>query len=117
MARPYFSRGLQAALNSDPVSFQQGIDGPEPVRAERVGRVAGRHEQHHFARSSRLATGTLACPDCDAPVAPPAPPVSPADPLGCGFCHHFAAVRDFLSLAAPTRPARVEVRVVQRTRG
>jgi hypothetical protein len=40
--------------------------------------------------------------------------VSPAEPIGCPFCGHAAAVRDFLSLAAPTRPARVEVRVVER---
>ena len=31
----------------------------------------------------------------------------------CGFCLYSATVRDFLSLAEPTRPARVEVRVVQ----
>jgi hypothetical protein len=42
--------------------------------------------------------------------------MSPSDPLGCGFCEHVAAVRDFLSLAAPPRPARVEVRVFRRTR-
>ena len=56
-----------------------------------------------------LATGTLACPRCDAPVAPLGP-MSPADPLGCPFCAHAGAVRDFLSLDLPTRPARVEVR-------
>ena len=111
MARPYFSRGLQAALNSDPVSFQQGIDGPEPVRAERVGRVAGRHEQHHFARSSRLATGTLACPDCDAPVALGDARVRPPDPMRCPYCLLDGAVRDFLTLGEPVRPARVAVRV------
>ena len=33
-------------------------------------------------------------------------------PLGCPYCDHTAAVRDFLSLASPTRPARVAVRVV-----
>jgi hypothetical protein len=39
--------------------------------------------------------------------------MSATDPLTCPFCGHGATVRDFLSLAAPTRPARVEVRVVQ----
>jgi hypothetical protein len=34
--------------------------------------------------------------------------------MGCPFCRHDGAVRDFLSLAAPSRPARVEVRVVRR---
>ncbi|MGB7161269.1 MAG: hypothetical protein WBD40_24640, partial [Tepidisphaeraceae bacterium] len=55
-----------------------------------------------------------ACPRCDAPVALGGP-VSPADPLGCPFCGHDGAVRDFLSLAAPTRPTRVVVRIVHRT--
>jgi hypothetical protein len=29
------------------------------------------------------------------------------------MCDHVAAVRDFLSLATPQRPARVHVRVVE----
>lgn len=66
--------------------------------------------------SWRLATGTLACPRCDAPVAPPADPLTPADALRCSYCDHGGAVRDFLSLAQPTRPARVEVRVIHRAR-
>jgi len=37
--------------------------------------------------------------------------VGPAEALACPFCLHSGAVRDFLSLAEPTRPARVEVRV------
>ena len=59
----------------------------------------------------RLGTGTLACPHCDAPVALAAGGVSPADRLACPFCHHGGAVRDFLSLADPSRPARVVVQV------
>jgi hypothetical protein len=39
--------------------------------------------------------------------------MSATDPLICPFCGHRATVRDFLSLAVPTRPARVEVRVNQ----
>ena len=102
------------ALDSIAVTFQRGIDGAEPLRPEHIGRLGGRHERRPATVSTRLAVGTLACPDCDAPVAPPARPLAPADPLGCGFCQHSATVRDFLSLAAPTRPTRVEVRVVQR---
>jgi hypothetical protein len=98
------------------VTFQRGIDGPEPLRHDPIGRGGETQEQRRVARSSRLAIGTLACPGCDAPVAPPPTPLSPADPLGCGFCQHSAAVRDFLSLAVPTRPTRVEVRVVHRLR-
>ena len=36
---------------------------------------------------------------------------TPAEPLACGYCGHGAPARDFLSLAQPTRPARVTVRV------
>jgi hypothetical protein len=89
--------------------FQPGIDGPEPLR-----RAGGRLEERRVARTSLLAIGTLACPSCDAPIAPPLGPCSPGDPLACGFCDHTGAVRDFLSLAAPSRPTRVDVRVVRR---
>ena len=88
---------------------------PEPP-----GRPGGLYEKRRSASSTALADGTLACPSCDAPVAPPPRPLSPAAPLGCGFCLHEGAVRDFLSLAAPTRPTRVTVhvrlRVPQRAR-
>jgi hypothetical protein len=93
------------------VAFHRGIDGSDPVRGERIGRL---HEEHRLARSRLLATGTLACPRCDAPVSPGSQSLSPAEPLGCPFCGHGAAVRDFLSLATPTRPARVEIRLRMR---
>jgi hypothetical protein len=91
------------------VEIHRGIGDPDP---QRVGRQTGAQEEHRLARSSRLAAGTLACPRCDLPVAL-AGPASPAAPLGCAYCGHGGAVRDFLSLATPSRPARVEVRVVQ----
>ena len=59
-----------------------------------------------------MAVGTLACPVCDAPVAPGPAALSPTDALRCPICDHGGAVRDFLSLASPARPARVQVRVV-----
>jgi hypothetical protein len=68
------------------------------------------HEERRLGHSGRLATGTLACPHCDAPVAL-AGPARPDDRLGCPYCRHVAALRDFLSLAAPSRPARVAVTV------
>lgn len=58
-----------------------------------------------------MAVGTLACPSCDAPVLLTAPSMAPADALACGYCGHAGALRDFLSLAVPTRPTRVEVHV------
>jgi hypothetical protein len=59
------------------VAFQGGIDGTDPVR--RVGDLAGEHEDRK-ATQGHLASGTLACPRCDAPVAPGAGHLSPADP-------------------------------------
>ena len=70
-----------------------------------------RHEGRRTARSTHLADATLACPACDAPVAPLPRPMSPAEPLGCGYCLHTGALREFLSLAAPTRATHVVVRV------
>jgi hypothetical protein len=88
------------------------MDGSEPLRPEPVGRRADAQEQRKVVQSQLLAIGTLACPDCDAPVAPGDDPLAPADPLRCPVCLHGAAVRDFLSLTAPSRPARVAVRLV-----
>jgi hypothetical protein len=97
------------------VGLHRGIDGSDPVGAYPVAPAAGAHHEHRPARSTRVATGTLACPRCDAPVALAAP-VSPADALFCPFCRHAGVSRDFLSLAAPARPTRVAVRVVQGAR-
>jgi len=66
-------------------------------------------EERRLGRSSRLASGTLACPACDAPVAPGPIPLAVAHAIGCPYCRHVAPVRDFLSLASPSRPARVAV--------
>jgi hypothetical protein len=68
-------------------------------------------EKRDDTRSRIVALGTLACPECDAPVAPGERPLLPPEPLSCPVCAHGAAVRDFLSLASPTRPARVQVRI------
>jgi DNA-directed RNA polymerase subunit RPC12/RpoP len=70
----------------------------------------GPREYRYRANSTELATGTFACPRCDAPVAP-ACRLSPADMIVCPYCRHTAAARAFLSLQPPTRPARVVVRV------
>jgi hypothetical protein len=76
-----------------------------------IERVPGRHERRPGIASWEMATGTLACPGCDAPVLPAAGGMAPPDPLACGYCGHAAALRDFLSLGEPTRPTRVVVRV------
>jgi hypothetical protein len=89
------------------VIFEPRTDGPEPLR-----RPGGRQEERRVATTSLLAVGTLACPSCDAPIAPPPGPHAPSDPLGCGFCDRAGTVRDFLSLEQPSRPTRVDVRVL-----
>jgi hypothetical protein len=94
------------------MAFERRVDGTEGLRPEPVSRL---HEERRM-RSGRLATGTLACPLCDAPVALAVAVASPADRLGCPYCAHSGAVREFLSLASPARPARVAVRVVTRRR-
>jgi hypothetical protein len=73
-------------------------------------RLDGFYEERRSLDALPHTTGTLACPQCDAPVVLGAP-VEPADWMGCPFCLHTGAVRDFLSLTPPTRPARVIVRV------
>ena len=94
------------------MALQPGFDGADPVR-----RLDSTHEvERRIGRSTRVASGTLACPACDAPVLPAAGGVSPAAAIACPVCGNGGFVRDFLSLAAPTRPARVAVRVVGRRR-
>jgi hypothetical protein len=95
------------------VALRPASDGSEPIRPTPVERL----EERWIARSRPAAEGTLACPACDVPVAAAAARLSPADPLGCPFCDHIAAVRDFLTLGTPSRPARVDVRLVPRPRG
>ena len=88
--------------------FEQG-------NSSATGRHKLIHEQKRPAvRSSRLGAGTLACGRCDAPIAIGPEPVSVVEQLVCPYCRHRAPVRDFLSLALPTRPARVVVSVSYR---
>lgn len=90
----------------------RGIGDSHQLRLDRATPVAGlREERRRPAASERLGIGSLACNRCDAPVAIGPGPVSPAHPITCPFCNHSGAVRNFLSLSVPTRPARVEVRV------
>jgi hypothetical protein len=94
------------------VTLFRGIDGPSSSTGEPGLRATPAHEEKRLAiRSTRLAAGTLACGRCDAPIALGADPVSITTQLMCPYCRHRGPVREFLSLAAPTRPARVVVRV------
>ena len=60
-----------------------------------------------------VATGTLACPDCDAPAFI-AGTASLHDELACPYCGRTGILRDFLSFSQPTRPMHVVVRVKER---
>jgi hypothetical protein len=92
------------------VSFERGFSDSEPV-----GRQARSRADRRDAHVGVMGAGTLACPTCDAPIAPGPRPLTPAEPLACPVCLHLGPVRDFLSLATPARPARVQVRLVRRT--
>jgi hypothetical protein len=99
------------------MSAFQGIGDSRQGRLDRGAPVAAAHqEERRVARSTQIGTGTLACNRCDAPVALTAGPVSATDTLTCPFCSHRAPARDFLSLALPTRPARVKVYAVYNAR-
>lgn len=89
------------------MALHRSNDGPEPD-----GHARAVHIERRTAHDGHLGTGTLACPRCDVPVTLATRTAAPADPLACPYCGHAAAVRDFLSLAPPTRPTRVAVRVL-----
>jgi hypothetical protein len=68
----------------------------------------------HLRRDTRwahLCDGTLACARCDAPIATGGETLSMSSELACPFCAYRGPLRDFLSLAVPTRPARVALRI------
>ena len=71
-----------------------------PMVEEDLRRVAG----------DSLGRGTLACPSCDAPLAL-ADRSSAAVLTACPFCGHRGTLGSFVSLARPTRPTRVVVRI------
>ncbi len=83
-----------------------------PIRAAPVERVVGWHEESLAVRGAHLATATLTCPACDAPVLLPPGAFSPTKALACPFCATDGAIRDFLAFDSPGRPACVEVRVL-----
>jgi hypothetical protein len=91
------------------VSFLRGIDGSHPGDDQNL---APHEEKRRPIRRGVFTEATLACAHCDAPVALGGRALSITDALSCPFCDHTGVVRDFLSLARPTRPARVEIRVI-----
>lgn len=98
------------------MALERGIDGTDPLRAQPVSARAGVREDRHAAAPWRLGPATLACPECDAPIALGGRSVPFSEALQCPFCGHDAPLRAFVSLALPARPARVEVRLIRRAR-
>jgi hypothetical protein len=95
------------------VSIFRGIGDGNLASTESATPIAGIREKHPTTRTEgSLGAGTLACDRCDAPVAIGPEPMFVTDELTCPYCGQHGTLRDFLSLAPPTRPARVEVRVV-----
>ena len=90
------------------MSFVRGEDG-RPDASDASGRQVIKWQR--AAGSDRLADATLACPRCDAPVAIGPGRLTLTASLTCPFCAHDAPVRDFVSLAHPTRATRVVVLV------
>ena len=94
------------------VSVFREIDQGEFERGARMQPAI--EERRKATRSGVLGAGTLACGRCDAPIDPGPSPMLMTELLACPFCDARGPVRDFLSLATPTRPARVVVRVALR---
>jgi hypothetical protein len=92
------------------MAFERTGEGFDPVSHSGGGT---HHEEYRVGRSTVVAAGTLACPDCDAPV-PLHVPVRPVTLIICPYCLRSGHAREFLSLAVPSRPARVQVTVVPR---
>ena len=79
----------------------------DPLERQHPGQV----EKRQATTSAVVGAATLACRTCDAPIAPGPFPLLLTDRMWCPVCRDSGPVRDFLSLAVPTRPARVVVRV------
>ena len=90
------------------MSFVRG-ESSRPDASEQSGRQV--IQWRRTARSDRIAEATLACARCDAPVAIGPGRLKLSDTLTCPFCSHAAPVREFVSLAPPSRATRVVVRV------
>lgn len=86
-----------------------GGSGGDP--GDRVGGSGGPDEIRRVERTAPLARGTLACPDCDAPVSPGGLALAPDGAIECPYCGAIGRVREFLTLGAPTRAAHVVVNV------
>lgn len=95
------------------VSFSRSFDvaGSGATDATRRFTAVVHEEKRRSLDGRPMGVGTLACARCDAPVAIGPGDHGPGQALTCPYCAHRAPLREFLSLAAPARPARVLVKV------
>ncbi len=80
---------------------------PDPDREARKG-IAGRLEIRPARRSTLLGTRSLACPDCEMPLAI-SRSLNWSEPVRCPFCDAIAPTRSFIR-----RHGWPEVRLVAR---
>jgi hypothetical protein len=68
---------------------------PDPERDERLRASAARVELRPAERAAWLGMRSLACPECDVPIALSGP-VALSDEIACAFCETAAPVREFI---------------------
>jgi hypothetical protein len=83
--------------------------GPAPAGGEHG--IDALIEERRARATGLLGLGTLACRQCDAPVAIGPEPRPLTHELSCPYCSHRAPAREFLSMSPDPRPARVTVRL------
>jgi hypothetical protein len=67
----------------------------DPKRDERLRAAAARVEIRPAERAAWLGIRSLACPECDMPLAL-AGPVGLSDEIACAFCETTAPTREFI---------------------
>ncbi|HEY6653717.1 MAG TPA: hypothetical protein VI028_06290 [Solirubrobacterales bacterium] len=75
--------------------FYDPASSPDPERDERLRAAAGRVELRPAERAAWLGTRSLACPNCDVPIALSVP-VGFSDEIACAFCETTAPTREFI---------------------
>ena len=73
----------------DPASSQ------DPERDERLRAAAARIELRPAGRTAGLGVRSLACPNCDVPIAIPGR-IGFSDEIACAFCETSAPAREFI---------------------
>ena len=68
---------------------------PDPEREERLRAAAARVELRPVERAAWLGIRSLACPECDMPIAL-SRPVAWHGEIACAFCETTAPTREFI---------------------